>query len=84
MLVQLSCDCVGFINMPHVPADQCLVVVRCDNQGDDPSFCMSSRPLEGKTWTPLDAGGAAKVMDEIGRLINDGYRFRMIKQALRV
>ena len=84
-LVKYECGCIGF--PPH--GDDVVLVQCCDRDGQDDDImviCASPARVEKLTkegFTPLEDGGQAEFVNEIGRLIHEGYKYRSIKSLLR-
>jgi len=78
MFVKFSCDCVG-LNIQD-DAGRHLVVSHCDR--DDERMLIGWRDMGGKTWTLMSIEQSIKLLDEIGYLVADGYRFRLIQNEL--
>ena len=83
-LVKYKCGCIGF--PPHVDD---VVLVKCcdaDIQDDDINLRCASpsrvEKLKREGFTPLEDGGQAEFVNEIGNLIHAGYKFRSIRSLL--
>ena len=86
MLVEFSCGCIGLTDIPgdEEHGNRALVLYPCDLNGEDCWYPLSAyrRDLSDKTHEPLEAAESAKLMGDIQRLLQDGYRFRRLKEIL--
>ena len=85
--VKFSCGCIGF----RFPAPtnskndgDAVVIKACDLPTDmcDEPITIWRRDLSDKSTTPLSSEEAQDLLNEIGGLVGDGYRFRQIKFLL--
>ena len=89
--VKFSCGCIGLnspapINSKHAEGGRNAVVLKaCDlpiEMCDEP-ITIWRRDLSDKSTSPLSPEEAEDLLNEIGGLVSDGYRFRQIKFLLR-
>jgi hypothetical protein len=76
--MEFECGCIGVCLDEGDP----VVVCQCDLEGEASweSYSFRRRPdLKEKTATPVNAD---RLIEDIGALIADGYRFRKIKGLL--
>ena len=76
MLVRFSCGCVGFVGL----GDKALVIESCDSSG--PPLDMYWRDLSDKTYEDLPTEEKQKLIEEMGKLLYDGFKFREIRFLL--
>ncbi len=89
--VKFSCGCIGFnspapINSKDAEAGRNAVVVKaCDLPSDmcwEP-ITVYRRDLSDKSTAPLSPEETEELLNEIGGLVSDGYRFRQVKSLLQ-
>ena len=79
--VEWSCGCKGIL----IPDDQekDLVLWACDTSAEDPDpECFCRRPMGDKDFTYLTPLKRDALIQDIARLVGDGYRYRTIRSAL--
>ena len=86
--VKFSCGCIG-LNTPapsNSKGDGDAVVIKpCDLPSDmcwEP-ITIWRRDLSDKSTSPLSPEEAEDLLNEIGGLVADGYRFRQVKSLLQ-
>jgi len=87
--VQFSCGCIGLdlpaVNSKDAEENRNAVVIKpCDLPSDmcwEP-ITIYRRDLSDKSTVPLSPGEAETLLNEIGELVSDGYRFRQIQTLL--
>lgn len=89
--VKFSCGCIGLntpapSNSKDAEAGRNAVVLKpCDLPSDmcwEP-ITVYRRDLSDKSTSPLSPEEAEDLLNEIGGLVADGYRFRQVKSLLR-
>jgi len=92
-IVKFSCDCIGIINLPlqegekELPADY-------EGDGPPPVILMDCRDHEpcawrnyymgDKTYEPAPPDKVARLILSLGKLAQDGERFRTIRATLGI
>lgn len=89
--VKFSCGCIG-LNCP-APSNSkdaetghnAVVIKPCDLPPDmcDEPITIWRRDLSDKSTSPLSPEEAEDLLNEIGGLVTDGYRFRQVKSLLQ-
>jgi hypothetical protein len=91
MFVRFSCGCIG-LDLPaftpdHVERGCNAVVLRaCDLPTEmcDEPVTVWRRDLSDKSVTPLDPEQVEALLQEIGKLVGLGYRFRKMRRLLGI
>ncbi len=85
-LVKYECGCIGF-----PPDNGNVVLVSCcdDDIHSDPLTMQAATPLRAasialKKFNPLDPKENLDVIQSIGELIHEGYKFRRIQSLLKL
>lgn len=73
-MIRWSCGCVGFIL-----GGESYVVDACDQSG----LTLCKRDMSGKSSDALSQEDTAGLIDRLGGLIDDGYKFRDIRVLLK-
>jgi hypothetical protein len=83
MIVRFDCGCVGLVGVQGVPEGegQHLLLQACD--ADDSSLGLFPRDMSGKAHEPVSEEKARGLIQEMGRLMMDGYKFREVRNLLR-
>lgn len=84
MFVKFTCGCIGIINTQGGPEGRSLVVYPCDLNGDDcwEPLGLTWRDMSDKGHEPLPPEKAVEMIDDLHRLLRDGYRFRKVRALL--
>jgi hypothetical protein len=80
MIVRFDCGCIGLTGVQGGP----LIINPCDLNGDacwEP-LQIHPRDMQDKGFTPVPEEEALALYKELNSLLNDGYRFRRVKQLL--
>jgi hypothetical protein len=80
MIVRFDCGCVGLVGIQGVKEGQHLLLQACD--ADDNSLGLFSRDMDGKAHAPISEEKARGLIQEMSRLMSEGYKFRTIKGLL--
>ncbi len=91
-LVKFSCGCIGLRS--EVPRtceatgnqSGCYVIIRCegsDRYEDDEGLHFAHRNLSNKDVTPLTGQEALDLLDTLGSLVFDGFRWRRFAADFR-
>jgi len=79
-LVKFSCGCVG----TEPVGETSVIFTACDRgMGDNEILFYESPRCSGKTYEPLDTVETDDIINEISKLISNGYDFRKMKQLLK-
>ncbi len=78
MFVRYSCGCVGL----RIQGQRDITIKGCE--GGEPPCFSNVRPLSDKTATPLSDTERDELINEIGRLLADGDRYRQLRQLLAI
>lgn len=82
-LVKYSCGCVGLL--PFEDSGQSIIIECCDSGSDllDSRYAIHERDMDGKAFTPLSCDDERLLWREIGRLVDDGEQFRLVRSLMR-
>lgn len=81
MIVRFDCGCVGLTGVQGTAKGHALLIQTCD--GEDSSLGLSPRDMSGKGLMPIPADQAQELVTELGRLIQQGYQLRTLRNLLR-
>jgi hypothetical protein len=84
MLVRFSCGCLGMTGVPGDEEDRAVVLSPCDLPTETAfePLCVYRRDLSDKTTEPLNEADAAELLEELGKLVAEGYRHRQVRSLL--
>jgi len=85
MLRKYSCDCIGFEIADDDGERHAYCVWSCDAPTDSPDVGMWERPgLLEKTSEPVPFKRTVELLEQMGKYIVDGDRFRVLRSTLGI
>jgi len=81
MIVRFECGCVGLVGVQGVEEGRHLLLQACD--ADDNSLGLFPRDMSGKAHEPVSEEKARGLIEEMSRLMMEGYRLRTIRSLLQ-